>query len=237
MPQTRGDNQHQYFYQPTSTEVSPTNVSFSVSELFRDQSNPHPIRSSKAVRECLNDVAFCMGERISTNSRFTVSPTTLPTGTYGQEANFRCDPHQRNKEGYTIGRIIKMAKEAEDRVWETAEGRNQIRKSLADLIRQNPIDRHIHEQQSNTNTSSGPTETTTERDRNSLGRDEKRQRYDKGEIDRNDQRETGRIKNPGRIDYKRGESYPQYDYGTIAPSQAMGWLIHEASYSSTSGME
>src|SRR3984885_5936421 len=205
MPQTRGDNQHQYFYQPTSTEVSSTNVSFSVSEPFRNQSNPHPIRSTKAVRECLNDIAFCMGERISADSRFTVSPTTLPTGTYGQEASFRCNPNQRNKEGYTIGRIIKMAKEAEDRVWETAEGRNQIRKSLAELIRQNPIDRHIHEQQPIANTSSGSTETTTERDRSSLGRDEKRQRYDKGETDRNDQREIGGIKNPGGIDYKRGE--------------------------------
>src|SRR3984893_9256691 len=183
MPKTQGDERHQYFYQSTSTKMSPTNVSFSVSEPFRNQSNPHPIRSSKAVRECLNDVAFCMGERISTNSRFTVSPTTLPTGTYGQEANFQCDPHQRNKEGYTIGRIIKMAKEAEDRVWETAEGRSQIRKSLADLIRQNPIDRHIHEQQPIANTSYGSTETTTERDRSSSGRNEKGQRYDKGEID------------------------------------------------------
>src|SRR3984885_11023276 len=162
MPTTRGNNQHQQYYQSTPPKVSSTNVSFGVSEPFRDQSNPDPIRSSKAVRECLNNVAFCMGERVSTNSRFTVSPTTLPTGAYGQEALFQCDPNQRNATGYTIGRIIKAAKETEERVWNSEEGRNKIRESLAKFA----SDRHIHEHQQSTSTSSGSTEATVKRDRN-----------------------------------------------------------------------
>src|SRR3984885_4344341 len=131
MPTTRGDSQHQQSYQNASPKVSSTNVSFGVSEPFRDQSNPDPIRASKAVRECLNNVAFCMGERVSTNSRFTVSPTTLPTRAYGQEALFQCNPIQRNATGYTVGRIIRAAKETEERTWNSEEGRNKIRESLA----------------------------------------------------------------------------------------------------------
>src|ERR1700733_2886664 len=107
MPTTRGDNQHQQYYQSTPPKMPSTNVSFGVSEPFCDQSNPSPIRASKAVREWIHDVVFCMGERVSTDSRFAVSPTTLPTGTYGQEALFQCDPNQRNVTGYTIRRIVK----------------------------------------------------------------------------------------------------------------------------------
>src|SRR3984885_1244875 len=172
MPTTRGDSQHQQNYQNASPKVSSTNVSFGVSEPFHDQSNPNPIRASKAVRECLNDVAFCMGERVSTDSRFTVSPTTLPTGMYGQEARFQCDPNQRNATGYTIGRIIRAAKETEERIWNSEEGRNQIRKSLAKLT----ADRHIHEHQRTTSTSSGSTEATTSGDRSGHGGNDYKQK-------------------------------------------------------------
>src|SRR3984893_15111734 len=68
----------------------------------------HPfLYSSYLYRQRILTVASCMGERIRCNSRFTVSPTTLPTGAYGQEATFQCDPNQRNSEDYTIGGIIK----------------------------------------------------------------------------------------------------------------------------------
>src|SRR3984885_8335897 len=214
--------------------MSPAKVSFGVSEPFSNQSNPYPVRSSKAVRECLDHVASCMGERIHCNSRFTVSPGTLPTGTYGQEATFQCDPTQRNKEGYTIGSIIRQAKAVEDRQWGTEGGQNEIRENIARFVRENPRNK---KQQQPTVGGSGSSETTIERDRDSLGRNDQGERYNEGETHRHGQRKTGRVKNPGRVDYKRGESYPQYDYGTIAPSAAMGWLIHEAGYSPTSRME
>src|ERR1700733_4760786 len=235
MPKTRGDTKHEQFYHSQYPKMSPAKVSFGVSELFHDQSNPYPVRSSKAVRECLDHVASCMGERIHCNSRFTVSPGTLPTGTYGQEATFQCDPSQRNQEGYTIGNIIRQAKAVEDRQWGTEGGRDEIRETIARFVRENP--KNQQQQQQPKIRGSGSSETTIERDRESLGRNDRGKKYNEGETHQHGQRKTGRVKNPGRVDYKRGESYPQYDYGTIAPSTAMGWLIHEAGYSPTSGME
>src|SRR3984885_2068605 len=207
MPKTRGDTKHEQFYHSQYPKMSPAKVSFGVSEPFCNQSNPYPIRSSKAVRECLNHVSSCMGERIRCNSRFTVSPTTLPTGAYGQEAIFQCDPNQRNQEGYTIGGIIRQAKAVEDRQWGTEEGRDEIRETIARFVQEHP---RVQQQQQPTVGGSGSSETTIGRDRESLGRKDQGEKYNEGETHRNSQRETGRVKNPGRVDYKRGESYPQY---------------------------
>jgi hypothetical protein len=222
MPTTRGDSQHQQYYQNTSPKVSSANVYFGVSEPFCNQSNPDPIRSSKAVRECLNDVAFCMGERVSTDSRFTVSPTTLPTGAYGQEARFQCDPNQRNASGYTIGRIIRAAKETEERIWNSEEGRNQIRKSLAKFA----SDKHIHEQ--STSTSSGLTEATIGRDPRSTGGDDHGQECDKRKTP-----PIHRRKNGGNHSRRLSQ---HSDYGTIAPSRAAKWFRKEAGHT-TNGLE
>jgi hypothetical protein len=220
MPTTRGDIKRQQHYQNTPTEMSPTDVSFSVSEPFQDQSNPDPIRSSKAVRECLNDVAFSMGERISSNSRFTVSPTALPTRTYGQEATLCTNPNQRNKDSYTVGAIIRAAKEVEDRVWNTEEGRAKNRESLSRTIRK-------HQQKIGIEGSSSPG-TTTPRDRDSPGGD------DHGPGCNQEKTISTHRKQDGGSQSRR---LPQHsDYGTIAPSSAARWLIKEAGYS-THGLE
>src|ERR1700730_5780135 len=129
-----------------------------------------------------------MGERIFCNSRFTVSPGTLPTGTYGQEATFQCDPTQRNEEGYTIGNIIRQAKTVEDRQWGTEGGRNEIRESIARFVRENPKNQ---QQQQPTIRGSGSSETTTERDRESLGRNNQGEKCNEGETHRHGQRKTG----------------------------------------------
>src|SRR5882724_11060606 len=97
--------------------MSSANVTFRVLEPFRNQSNPDPIRASAAVRECLDLVASCVGERIESNTQFSVVPTTLPTGPYGQEALFTLDSSQRNASGHTVGDVIKVAAVMERTVW------------------------------------------------------------------------------------------------------------------------
>jgi hypothetical protein len=163
-----------------------------------------------------------MGERVSTNSRFTVSPTTLPTGTYGQEARFQCDPNQRNTSGYTIGRIIRAAKESEERIWNSEEGRDKIRESLAKFA----SDRHIHEQPAST--SSGSTETTAERNRRSTKGDDHGQECDKRKTPPIHRRENG-----GNHSRRLSQ---HSDYRTIAPSAAAKWLREKAGYT-TNGLE
>src|SRR5882724_5493851 len=98
MPPTRGDKKRylQHVQSLPPPKMSPMTLSFGVLEPFCDQSNPDPIRASVAVCKCLDLIASCVGERIESNARFSVAPTTLPTGPYGQEARFVFDPSQRN---------------------------------------------------------------------------------------------------------------------------------------------
>ena len=111
--------------------MSQSHVSFSVLEPFRNGSDTDPIRSSAAVRECLDHVASSVGETIDANAIFSVAASALPTGSYGQEAVFTLDPTQRNASGYTIGSIIRAAKEVEDTIWNTEEGITRHRKAIA----------------------------------------------------------------------------------------------------------
>jgi hypothetical protein len=117
--------------------MSQSTFSFGVSEPFRNQSNPSPIRASASVRQCLDHIASSMGETIHSNAVFGVSSTTLPTGAYGQEARFTFDPSQRNTSGYSIGSLIRAAREVEDRVWDTEEGRLQFRRGLTRVMHAN----------------------------------------------------------------------------------------------------
>src|SRR5882724_3802189 len=133
MPATRGEKkrQEQYLHSPPAPAMSQSHVSFSVSELFRNQSDTHPIRASMAVHECLDHVSSSVGETSNANAIFSVAASALPTGTYGQEAVFTLDPTQRNASGYTIGSIIRSAKEVEDTIWNTEEGILRHRKAIA----------------------------------------------------------------------------------------------------------
>src|SRR5882724_8490997 len=133
MPATRGEKKHRekYLHSPPAPAMSQPHVSFSVSEPFRNESDTHPIRASAAVRECLDHVASSVGETINANAILSVAASALPTGVYGQEAVFTLDPTQRNASGYTIGSIIRSAKEVEDRIWNTEEGLLRHRKAIA----------------------------------------------------------------------------------------------------------
>jgi hypothetical protein len=94
-----------------------------VSQPFRDASNPEPIRRSEAIRECLNNVRECVGEKTPFNARLDISPTAMATGGYGQEAIFAFDPSQRNEAGHTVSVYARHAEEIEDGIWGTEEGR------------------------------------------------------------------------------------------------------------------
>src|SRR5882724_3838601 len=137
MPPTRGDKRRylQHLASPQPPKMSSANVSFGVSEPFRDQSNPSPIPTSAAVRECLDLVSSCMGERIQSNARFSVEATTLPTGSLGQEARFTFDPSQRNTSGHTVGNLITAAAVVERTVWTTEEGQIRHKKAIANARR------------------------------------------------------------------------------------------------------
>src|SRR5882724_9610221 len=137
MPPTRGDQKRyiQHLTSPQPPKMSSANVSFGVSEPFRDQSDPSPIPASAAVRECLDLVASCMGERIESNSRFSVAATTLPTGSLGQEAQYTFDPSQRNTSGHTIGNLVTAAAVVERTVWRTEEGQIRHKKAIANARR------------------------------------------------------------------------------------------------------
>src|SRR5882724_10018578 len=128
MPATRGEKRRreQYLHTPPAPAMSQLHVSFSVSEPFCNQSDIDPISISTAVQECLDHVASSVGETIDANAIFSVAASALPTGTYGQEACFTLDPTQRNVSGYTIGSIIRAAKEVEDTIWNTEEGRIRL---------------------------------------------------------------------------------------------------------------
>src|SRR5882724_2563016 len=138
MPPTRGDQKRyiQHLTSPEPPKMSPANVSFAVSEPFRDQSNPSPIPASAAVRECLDLVASSMGERIQSNSRFSVAATTLPTGSLGQEAQFTFDPSQRNSSGHTVRNLITAAAVVERTVWTTEKGQIRHKKAITNARRQ-----------------------------------------------------------------------------------------------------
>src|SRR5882724_3251517 len=132
MPATRGEKKRreQYLHLPPAPAMSQSHVSFSVSEPFRNGADNDPIRASAAVRECLDHVSSSVGETINANAIFSVVASALPTGLYGQEACFTLDPTQRNASGYTIGSIIRAAKEVEDTVWGTEEGRLRYKEAI-----------------------------------------------------------------------------------------------------------
>jgi len=132
MPATRGEKKRreQYLHSPPAPAMSQSHVSFSVLEPFRNQSDTNPISSSAAVRECLDHVASSVGETINANAIFSVAASALPTGAYGQEACFTLNPTQRNTSGYTIGSIIRAAKEVEGTIWNTEEGRLRHKESI-----------------------------------------------------------------------------------------------------------
>src|SRR5882724_2526137 len=132
MPATRGEKrrQEQYLHSPPAPAMSQSHVSFSVSEPFRNQSDTSPIRASAAVRECLDHISSSVGETINANTIFSVAASALPTGTYSQEACFTLDPTQRNASGYTIGSIIRAAKEVEGTIWNTEEGQLRHKEAI-----------------------------------------------------------------------------------------------------------
>src|SRR5882724_12454334 len=132
MPATRGEKKRreQYLHSPPAPAMSQSHVSFSVSEPFRNGSDTNPIRASAAVRECLDHVSSSVGETINANAVFSVAASALPTRAYGQEACFTLDPTQRNASGYTIGSIIRAAKEVEDTIWHAEEGRLRYKEAI-----------------------------------------------------------------------------------------------------------
>jgi len=114
-----------------------------------------------------------VGETINANAIFSVAASALPTGTYGQEAVFTLDPTQRNASGYTIGSIIRSAKEVEDTIWNTEEGLLQHRKAIAKV-------KAIYKPRSERN-GSGVTGETTEGNTGSTRGTENQQRIDEEE--------------------------------------------------------
>src|SRR3984885_12773837 len=98
MPETRGDRQRrlQHHQCPPPPEMSTHAITYAVSESFRDQSAPGPIRRSTSLQECLKDVRHCLGETITTNARLSISPTAMATGGFGQEAAQHSHPQHRN---------------------------------------------------------------------------------------------------------------------------------------------
>ena len=90
--QTRRDHATANLPDQPLPEISPQAVFIGVSQPFDDQQQPHPIRSSRAKKECFDNVRKCLGEEIPHVGRFTITPTTMVTGALGQEALFIIDP-------------------------------------------------------------------------------------------------------------------------------------------------
>ena len=136
MPETRADRQRrlQHLHCPPPPEMSTNAITYAVSESFRDQSNPGPIRRSTSLQECLKDIRHCLGETIETNARLTVAPTAMATGGYGQEAAYTIDPQQRSTAGHTIAGIARAAEEIEERNWSTDDGRDENQRRIYDTI-------------------------------------------------------------------------------------------------------
>src|SRR5882724_558198 len=213
MPATRGEKKRreQYLHSPPAPAMSQSHVSFSVSEPFRNGADTDPIRASAAVRECLDHVSSSVGETINANAVFSVAASALPTGVYGQEAVFTLDPTQRNASGYTVGSIIRAAKEVEETIWNTEEGRLRHRKSIAKV-------KATYKPKSERD-SSGPAAGTAQRDSRSPRGAGNQQKLDETETPSTSHGESS-----------QDGSRRTFDRGTIAPSTMAGWLIREAGY-------
>ena len=75
-----------------------------------------------------------MGETIQGNAQFTIVPTAMATGGYGQEAVFGYDAGQRNQAGPTVSDVHRAVEEVERTVWdndaEQAENQARIRRII-----------------------------------------------------------------------------------------------------------
>ena len=120
---TRSQLPRQYGNIPST--FSDNSIRIAVSERYRDQGTPGPIRSSKAKRECFKTLRECVGERLEANGRFSDTFETMVTGGYGQEASFIIDPSQRHPRSPTVSQYNREAQNMEREVWPRSKTRQK----------------------------------------------------------------------------------------------------------------
>src|SRR5258708_18785417 len=126
---TRSQLPRQYGNIPST--FSDNSIRIAVSERYRDQGSPGPIRSSKAKRECFKTLRECVGERLEANGRFSDTFEAMVTGGYSQEASFTIDPSQRNPHSPTVSQYNREAQKMEREIWPRPETVEKHRKYIA----------------------------------------------------------------------------------------------------------
>src|SRR5258705_13053968 len=102
---------------------SANSIRIAVSERYRNQRTPSPIRGSKAQSECFKTIRECLGETIGPNARFSNAFETMVTGGYGQEASLVFDPSQRLASSSTVAQYAREAARVERKIWPRSETR------------------------------------------------------------------------------------------------------------------
>src|SRR5258707_12419461 len=169
---TRSQLPRQYGNIPST--FSNNSIRIAVSERYRDQGTPGPIRSSKAKRECFKTLRECVGERLEANGQFSDTFETMVTGGYSQEASFIIDPSQRHPRSPTVSQYNREAQNMEREVWPRPEIVETHRKYIA--RRRREIESTIKQEREDTSLpenipSSSNTQTVVEQRTDSVGRE------------------------------------------------------------------